>query len=72
MKPLQHMIGLQQVLKEQVPTPESENMEEIKVNSTPPKSPRPTDVLMEGLFQKPQHHYLKDLLHPYYQLFLCY
>jgi hypothetical protein len=43
---------LQQVPKEQVPTPESENLEEIKINNTPPKSLGPIDVLMEGLISK--------------------
>jgi hypothetical protein len=62
---------LQQVLEVQILAFESENLEEIEVNNTPPKSPIPIDVLWKGLFQKPEHHYLKDFLHPYYQLFLC-
>ncbi len=41
---------LQQVLEEQILSPKCENLE--KVNSTPPKSPRPTNVLMEGLISK--------------------
>jgi len=44
--------GLQQVFEEQILAPENENLEEIKVNSTPPKSPRPTNVLMERLSSK--------------------
>ncbi len=38
--------------EEQILAPKSENLEEIRVNSTPPKSPRPTDVLMEELISK--------------------
>jgi hypothetical protein len=43
---------LQQVPEEQILTPKSENLEEIRANSTPPKSPRPNDVLMEELISK--------------------
>jgi hypothetical protein len=43
---------LQQVFEEQILAPENENLEEIRINSTPPKSPRPIDVLMEGLISK--------------------
>ncbi len=43
---------LQQAPGEQIPSPESENLKVIKFNNIPPKSPRPIDVLMEGLISK--------------------
>ncbi len=43
---------LQQVFEEQILAPKNENLEEIRISSTPPKSPRPTNVLMEGLISK--------------------